>query len=581
MIKEVAFGLDTRHYFEESNAVFKFCGSTTPVYTSLYNYDENVREYVRKNKTLSGYDGNIYMPDEFVLDVDVQKKNTEFARQETIALILLLEDMDVPYRVYFSGRGFHLGIPAEAFKWEGSPDLNLRVKDKLTKSGIYEYADPSVIDKTRLIRLVNTRNTKTGLFKIQIDKGVLESDVDTIYSLARNPKEYDTFPMECRTVWDLTESKIIVQTRSLVKPESHQRMPDKLYYPCIQKMLEDGEVGSRHQQALRIAAHLRWRYPESVVSAVMEDWRIRNNPDTFPQEEMVKIVDSCYTGHNGDGIRYGCNDILMDKFCSSSCRLYRSKKNQSLTLAEDLEREFITYVQSNDEPVDIGLNMGFKYPIHKGEFVIVIAPPKSMKTTLIQNWITLQKKPTYFLEMEMSKRQIWNTFMQIETGLNEEELYDHYIENASLMANKFSWLSMDFNRCYAHEIRSKISSMPIRPEIVVIDHMHRFLMKGSDIMHNMSEVSRELTDLAIRENLIVIAIAEMDKTSIREKQFNMGFKGGVDAVYDANKVIGITSVLRNKEGLIEMLGVKSIVNREKEHFDTLLTVKNKRVFKEE
>ena len=580
MLKEIAFGLNNRHYFEESNAVHKFSGNRDGVYTSLYDYDELVREYVRKHKTLSGYDGIIYMPDEFILDVDKEDRDTEYARQKAIALILMLEDYHIPSRIYFSGTGFHVGIPGQAFKWQPHQDLHQFVKEELTKAQIYTLADSSVSDKTRLIRLVNTLNTKSGLYKIPITRNDLESPIDLIYEKAKTVQDFEDYEMECNPVWDVTpKERVIIQARSFdTKPAV--REPDSIYYPCIQKMLRGGTEGMRHAQALRIASHLRWRYPEDAVSAVMEDWRLRSNPDTFSENEMTQIVDSCYTGHNGAGIRYGCDDSIMDKHCSSVCRLYKAKKTQSITVASDLEREFIAYVNSTDEPINLGNGFGFDYPIHKGEFVILIAPPKSMKTTLVQNWLVHQQRQTYFLEMEMSKRQIWNTFIQIETGWSEEELFEHYADARESMVSKFSWLSMDFNRCYAHELRGKIAGLPIRPEIIVIDHMHRFLMKGSDIMHNMSEVSRELTDLAIRENLIVIAIAEMDKTSIREKQFNMGFKGGVDAVYDANKVIGITSVLRNQKGLIEMLGVKSIVNREKEHFDTMLTVKNKRLIKE-
>ena len=97
------------------------------------------------------------MPYEFILDVD--GTDTVKARNKLAKLLKLLETLKVPSKVYFSGTGFHVGIPNSAFRWKPSKDLHLKVKDALLTAGIFEYADPSVTDKTRIIRVANTRNT--------------------------------------------------------------------------------------------------------------------------------------------------------------------------------------------------------------------------------------------------------------------------------------------------------------------------------------------------------------------------------------------------------------------------------------
>ena len=53
----------------------------------------HVIEYVKEKKSLSGYDGIMYMPDEFILDVD--GSNPENALEKLQGLLLLLEDLDV------------------------------------------------------------------------------------------------------------------------------------------------------------------------------------------------------------------------------------------------------------------------------------------------------------------------------------------------------------------------------------------------------------------------------------------------------------------------------------------------------
>ena len=181
MIKEFAFGLSQRHYFQNAGNVCDWMNIDKDTYMSLYDFDDNITDYFSKNNTLSGFDGLVYMPDEFILDIDGKDKDDlENARQKTIGLTLLLDDLGIPYYLYFSGnKGFHVGIPGSAFRWKPDRNLHLKVKDALTTAGIFDYADPSVTDKLRLIRVNNTKNLKAGLWKRNISRSILnEKNID-------------------------------------------------------------------------------------------------------------------------------------------------------------------------------------------------------------------------------------------------------------------------------------------------------------------------------------------------------------------------------------------------------------------
>ena len=89
MIKEMAFGVSDRCHMVEASRVSEWHYLPRDTFTSLYDYDEYVKEYVQKHKSIAGFDGLIYIPDEFILDVD--GANTEQARQATIGLIILLK----------------------------------------------------------------------------------------------------------------------------------------------------------------------------------------------------------------------------------------------------------------------------------------------------------------------------------------------------------------------------------------------------------------------------------------------------------------------------------------------------------
>ena len=173
MIREFAFSYSDRHHFFDSSKKTSFENTPKDTFISLYGYDNYVIKFFEGTKSLSGFDGSIYMPKEFLLDVD--GGTVENAKAKTIELLKLLKSLEVPYNIYFSGRGFHVGIPDTAFQWEPCQNLHLKVKDELTKKGIYNYADSSVTDKTRIIRLNNTLNTKSRLWKIYMDENELNN----------------------------------------------------------------------------------------------------------------------------------------------------------------------------------------------------------------------------------------------------------------------------------------------------------------------------------------------------------------------------------------------------------------------
>ena len=393
MIREFAFGLSRRHYFEDASNIGKWMNVDSDTYMSLYEYDEDVKDYFAKNRKLAGYDGKAYIPEEFILDVD--GANPEDAQQKGMGLKILLEDQSIPFKIFFSGTGFHFHIPSSAFTYVPHKNLHIKVKEVLKEHGIFAYADPAVTDKLRLIRIPNTKNTKSGCYKVELTNGMFEAQIDDIMSYANQPRELDDLVLECiAPVFDVTIEENSTKSISTNKIVSQGRSSDPQLYPCISSMLESVPMGKRHMTALRLASWFRWRYPEDIVRIIMEKWRlgITGIEDSMPKKEMDAIVTNCYEGHNGEGYRYGCSDPIMDDHCKNTCRLYRNKKSQSLMDSSDMENNLIEFYKSDVTPIDIGSLYGEHFPIYPGEVVILQAPPKCMKTMLLQNWMTAFKE---------------------------------------------------------------------------------------------------------------------------------------------------------------------------------------------
>jgi len=572
MVKEMAFSISNRGHFVDASQVPTWYGTNKDTFMSLYDYDDYVKEFVKRTGKLSGFDGKIYIPAEFLLDIDGD--TVDIARQQTIGLAILLNDLDIPYNAYFSGTGFHLGIPQESFIWTGARDLHLKVKDALKDKGIFEYADISVTDKTRIIRLLNTRNRKSNLYKVYLTPQELHLNEEEIIKLAKKPRTIDVPRHECNPVFDVTTRKKTGITVR-IKPKPKGKNPDPVNFPCIQTMLEGIKYGSRHRIALVLASHFRWRYPEEVVNVIMENWRqkVTTNEKPFTETEMKRIINDCYEGHGGEGYRYGCSNADMDRHCEPTCKLYKAKKSQNAMDSTAMEKVLMDFIKSDIKPIDIGKIYNKKFPIYPGEVVIVQGPPKCMKTMLLQNWLNALKTPTYFLEMEMSPRQMMMRFAMMETGMDEEEVIDHYRQGKNGIAEKFDWLTIDYNPCRAFELQKRIQMQAIKPEIVVVDHMGLFHSAHKDNNMKVEEASQALMELAIQNNIVVFAVSEIGKESFREGQNIASSRGSFRVAYNANKILGITAK-KKSDGLLHLIKVTTIANRERESLELTLDVNN-------
>ena len=197
MIREYAPSLNNRGHFLDEIEVSKMRGGKDK-FMSLFCYDESVNKYVKKNGKIAGYDETIYLATEHILDIDGYSVGD--AKEKAYKLIKIIEDLRIPYKVFFSGRGFHISIPKTAFKWEPHKDLHNYVKDSLDAKGIFKYADSAVTDRTRLIRVNNTINSKVTLYKIELTRllkniSLKELSVKDIKSLLKDLKNQVTMDL--------------------------------------------------------------------------------------------------------------------------------------------------------------------------------------------------------------------------------------------------------------------------------------------------------------------------------------------------------------------------------------------------
>jgi hypothetical protein len=576
MIREYAPSLSNRGHFLTENEVSKMKGGKDK-FMSLFCYDESVKEYVKEKRKIAGYKGIIYLSGEHIIDVDGNEFNE--AKEKADKVLKILKSLNVPCKIYFSGRGFHISIPRESFKWEPHEDLNKYVKNALTAKNIFKYADPSVTDKTRLIRINNTINSKVGIYKVELTELLKDSydfidlTEEIIASYASRPKKPSPygFFQEMEPVFDaLPPTKKKAKAKKVEsKAVNLGRQPDPVNYPCITSMLNYTGEGKRHMIALRLASWFRLRYPEHIVNIIMEDWRKQVNKDAKKKvghDEMLRLINGSYTGHDGSGYNYGCNDFIRETFCKQTCRLYGAKQSSDIVGFGGMENNALEFYSSGLKPINLGdIYKGEDFPIYPGELVILQAEPKAMKTMLVHNWVLSFKRQTYFLEMEMSPRQMYMRHRMIKEGLSYEKVEDD-LKNGVRSGYNDEWLMIDYKSCFPFELDKRITAMQKKPEIIIIDHIGLMESNHKDMNSKMEEIMGALKEVAIRNNIIVFAISEMTKESMNKRwgvPAIAAARGSARIAYTANKLLSIVPT-KDEEGLIAFIKLESVANREKE-----------------
>src|SRR5699024_5353760 len=109
--------------------------------------------------------------------------------------------------------------------------------------------------KTRLFRLANTINNKSGLHKIELYPfEAMSLDIEEIKNKAKQPSER----LEIETEYDVSESLKEVYHEPLnraVTPSVEARKVNTKI--CMSKMMTGISEGERDQAGIRVAAHLK------------------------------------------------------------------------------------------------------------------------------------------------------------------------------------------------------------------------------------------------------------------------------------------------------------------------------------
>jgi hypothetical protein len=229
------------------------------------------------DKSIKGYNG-IHNSDYFPIDIDSDNLEESYQLFQIFA-------KKFKGNYFFSGKkGFHILIPSGCFRW--TPSNTLHKQFKQFAEANLKGADLSIYDISRVLRVVNTKHSGTGLYKIQITP---DMSLDTILELAKTPQPTwfeDCFGYE----YDFTAE----EQQPLYKQINHGQLQD----------------GNRNNTMVSLVGRLVGSKldPNTIVTLAMGV--DVDDKAEFTESKIRIMVDNLYNRQNSEFILSKKGDIL-------------------------------------------------------------------------------------------------------------------------------------------------------------------------------------------------------------------------------------------------------------------------------
>ena len=314
-------------------------------FTTYFFYTDEILAYMMAHSeqghpSISGYHGKVWAT---FLPMDIDAKDPAKAL-DTVRLMArtLVEKWKIPEKgvhFYFSGaKGFHVLLDVRLFG-QTAPSHHLhQIFATLREDLMFAFPpfdhtqmDLTIKDPVRLLRLPNTVNGKTGLYKIPLRyEEILSSSMEEIKNRAKSPQplpytddtglisneEIESHPMFLK-MFERVHRQVQRFTR---KPFQYRFVPkhgedpkDFLCPSLLAIWSRFVEPGYRNNCAIRLVSEFRLNgLKEDRSRELINQWNEKNQIG-LKLYELEHILRSAYA--HPFPYRYSCHDTILQKFC--------------------------------------------------------------------------------------------------------------------------------------------------------------------------------------------------------------------------------------------------------------------------
>jgi hypothetical protein len=502
------------------------------VYRSMFLYAPEIVPFVEEHNTVTGFNGKQAV-DKIVIDIDYIKHENEgeiLTRKAVENVQVKMKKLGIQekhYQIWFSGTGFHIHL-ANVYGFE--PNINIAKQVRATMQRDFgEYID-LIYDPRRLIRTGYSYNKKSGLFKTPIQhKDFEEMDFDTIRSFSKSINyTYNTIrterinlkqeKLESCTPMDMSR-KNVAEVRKVFNNAKGQTTR---YITCTQHIYNAGYVPkNRHKHLLALVSIWRkkWGLDKHGCDNLARSYMAKMEKP-LPAEETSKVVSDVFKSD----YNYGCNHPTLLPYCDSKCILFRYKnldETAELLTAEDMVNKLIESINSDYTDRSFNLQEVFpflpqKHMFNSGQLITLIGDTGLGKTAFIQYLVVrLPKIKTLFFSLEVDDETMTRRFIQAGLGMSKEETL-HSLKNPDVAKKAIDSISHIKLQCSSPDIQDLGGFIgETEAKIVVIDTIDRVPAKfaGKDDFARQEVIANGLKDLAIKQDVIVLAVHHISKSA--------------------------------------------------------------------
>jgi hypothetical protein len=503
------------------------------MFMSVYDFTKDYKDYAEEKKSIAGYDGSVSISKLF-FDIDLGKGEEAItdemclnrARQLVVELQTRWGLEDKYIQPWFSGRGYHIITP-DFFGFGIGDDVPTKVKATLTH--YFKDIDPVVYDKTRLLRMGNSKHPISNLFKIPLRISEL-NDLNPIgiQGLAKEKRIHNDFIVDWSDYkpyyMDKIKTKVVIATQdplALIHTPRTEFAPPSAFVTCCQKIFNQGPIkGNRHKTILVLASWLRRAgIAQELAGWMLVHWlraEIADPNDRMTKSEVLRPANQVYE----KPYHYWCNNLIMKEYCSDKCVYYNQRDDMShFKDNAEVSAEFIDwYVGFNhDKSLDIGTFCGDNKPwwANPSELIVLSGDSGAGKSAFMQNLMMHSGLKTAYYQMEMGEELDRLRFNKMYFKKDDDELKEYF---SSMSREELIESQKVFDNIYfksaspnIHKIKSELSL--INPELVVIDTMDMIQSRARNRLDQQREIVINLKKLAIEMDVIVVAIAHKTKSS--------------------------------------------------------------------
>lgn len=512
----------------------------TETYRSLWNYTEDYKKYVDKNGSITGYSG-VHNSDILFFDFDIDKKQTgtfEDVRQEVINLAeMLIHSYEVPtdlIRITFSGgKGFHIILPFQVVQLdvEMTKDFSARYQAFIEIiTADFKYADTSIYNINRVIRMVNTVHGRSKLYKIPLTLTELKNKDFDIKKVAKNQRNADWKEIAFDDIVPNSDLNDIWRDIKVVQSNNTGVTGNKTN-TFIEAFRNTNPEG-RHQALAKIAGNLIDKNVEfdnclamvSTWNASLDDpmsddrlekdlrglyrsfWNRRPQPESSENEnEPASMYDKPQTISEPS-----LKDILVYGY------KYNEQYQQHITEISKGGRIKLGY-DIIDEPIR---------GMIAGEVLIIVGKTSVGKSAFVQNVLlnnVEEGRTVLFFSLEMplptvaeralqmklkkSGRHIEEQFMQGEMWV-QEQAEEAFRSLDNFITIPVQGIKYDTVERYIFETEQILGK---KIDIVGIDYAGLMKTGNGSLYEQQSEISRDIKALAGRTHTAVISLAQVSK----------------------------------------------------------------------